>query len=352
MEKSEISNLKSQIFLGVDGGQSHTEAVIADADGNILGRGTGGASNHAEQPGGRERLRNAILQSVGEALRDAETREKKDARTEGETENKITASLIHRVSASQFRSAHFGMTGGADYKEEIIGALINAEHFKVGHDAPTALAGATGGKTGVIVIAGTGSVVYGENSAGETAQIGGLGFLFSDEGSGFWLAAQTIRLAIKEQDGLIENEGLQKLVLDFFKVGKIRDLTTAVYNEKVSRDEVAALAAASAQAAASGNRVLREQIRFGARVLAESVRCAAERVKFNGGFPVAGVGGMFRGALMKEYFAESLGEKCPRAQFIEPRFGPAIGALLLAYRQAGIEISPSLLANLEKTQKK
>jgi N-acetylglucosamine kinase-like BadF-type ATPase len=69
--KSQIPNPKFQIFLGVDGGQSHTEAIAADEAGRILGRGFGGASNHAEQPGGRERLRNAILESVGAALKKA-----------------------------------------------------------------------------------------------------------------------------------------------------------------------------------------------------------------------------------------------------------------------------------------
>lgn len=320
---------KSRIYLGVDGGQSHTEAVIADAQGNILGRGTGGASNHAEQPGGRERLRSAVLDSVGGALR---------------------AAGLDAEPVEPFASAHFGMTGGADYKEEIIGALVKAAHFHVGHDAPTALAGATGGKRGIIVIAGTGSIVYGENESGETAQIGGLGFLFSDEGSGFWLAAQTIRLAIKEQDGLIEKAGLQELVLNFFGVRKIRDLTTAVYNEKVSRDEVAALAKTAAQAAADGNGVLQEQIRFGAWILAKSVRSAAGRLKFGEEFAVSAIGGMFRGALMKQDFVEFLNEKAPGARFTEPVFGPAIGALLLAYRQANVEITGQLLTNLESSQ--
>ena len=57
--------------MGIDGGQSHTEAIIADENGIILGRGLGGASNHAEIPGGRERLENAIKDSVGEALKNA-----------------------------------------------------------------------------------------------------------------------------------------------------------------------------------------------------------------------------------------------------------------------------------------
>ena len=199
--QSENQNLQAKIFLGVDGGQSHTETIIADERGNVLGRGAGGASNHAEIPGGRERLVNAIRNSVGEALKNAD---------------------LPALSEIIFASALCGMTGGAIYKEEIIGAIIKAENLSVGHDAPTALFGATAGNPGIVVVAGTGSVVYGINEKGETARAGGLGYLFSDEGSGFWLAAQMIRLAVKEHDNLIENHGILRLVLDFFGRGEIK----------------------------------------------------------------------------------------------------------------------------------
>jgi N-acetylglucosamine kinase-like BadF-type ATPase len=330
MDKSEIGNRKLEIFLGVDGGQSHTEAVVADEFGNILGFGLGGASNHAEVPGGRERLRNAIIDSVGKALR-------------------ITN---YELRITNFQSAYFGMTGGADYKEEIIREIINAEHFKVGHDAPTALASGTGGKVGVVVISGTGSAIYGENNQGEKARAGGLGYLFSDEGSGFWLATQTIRLAIKSQDGVIENAGLERLVLDYFKVKRIRDLTTHFYNGKVSRDEIASFAKIVHDEAAKGNEVLREQIRFGAICLVENVLSVAKRLQFVDKFDVVGVGGMFKAELMQKFFIESLAEKVPHANFIKPRFKPAIGALLLAYRNAKIELSEQLLLNLEQSQNK
>ena len=346
MSETKIQNLKSKIYLGVDGGQSHTEAVIADECGVISGRGTGGASNHAEHPGGRKRLRDAILRSVGGALNDAETRGRGDA------ENSDKPIDFAELTASvNFASAHFGMTGGADFKEAIIGEIVRAEHFTVGHDAPTALFGATAGTPGVVVIAGTGSVVYGENAAVETAQIGGLGYLFSDEGSGFWLALQTVRLAIKERDGLIAPDGLERLVLDFFGREKIRDVTNDYYFAKMSRDDLAKFARAASDAAAAGNVTIANQIRFGANVLAQSAASAARRLGLRESFPVAGVGGMFGGALMREYFAESLRNELPDAVFARPRFNPAIGALLLAYRQAGIKITPDLLTNLEKTSK-
>lgn len=329
MNETKIINSKAKIFLGVDGGQSHTEAVIADENGNVLGRGIGGASNHAEHPGGRERLRNAVLASVGEALKNAG---------------------LPSPEETVFAAAHFGMTGGADFKREIIGGIVKAGHLRVGHDAPTALFGATAGEPGIVVIAGTGSVVYGENERGESAQIGGLGYLFSDEGSGFWLAAQIVRLAIKEQDGLIEPAGLQELVLDFFERQKIREVTNDFYFAKISRDKLASFAQAAHDAALQGNNIISEQIKGGARVLVESAVSAARRLKFEKSFPVAGVGGMFRGALMKKYFTESLNESSAAAVYAEPHFSPPIGALLLAYKQAKIEINDKLLTNLEKSQ--
>jgi N-acetylglucosamine kinase-like BadF-type ATPase len=325
MEEKE--NQKTEIYLGVDGGQSHTEAVIADENGNILGRGFGGASNHAEIPGGRERLRNAVIDSVGAAL-------------------KISNSNFQ--ISDLFASAHFGMTGGAEYKEEIIGEIIKATYFKVGHDAPTALFGATAGKPGIVVIAGTGSVVYGENGAGETARAGGLGYLFSDEGSGFGLAARTIRLAIKEYDGIIEKDGLLEIVLNFFERDEIRRITDDFYNGKISRDEIAKLARYAHDAARNGNETLQREIGAGVEILAQSVKSVAEKLNFRGKFPVVGVGGMFNGTLFKKMFVDALKTRIPKAVYGNPRFGPAVGALLLAYRQANIEITEDLLKHLEK----
>ena len=316
-----------EIFLGIDGGQSHTEAVISDKRGNILGRGFGGASNHAEVPGGRVRLQNAITNSVSEALKNAN---------------------LPPLEHIEFAAAHCGMTGGADYKHEIIGEIIQSDNLVIGHDAPTALFGATAGKPGVVVIAGTGSVIYGENDSGETAQIGGLGYLFADEGSGFWLAAQTIRLAIKEHDKLIPNNGLEGLVLSFFGKKQIYELTSDYYNSKISRDKIASLAKAAAAQALEGNQILRDQIKDGAKILAESVFIAADSLNFQDDFQVAGVGGMFRGKLLENYFTEYLSKILPNAVFIKPQFAPPIGALLLAFKQKRIALTQEIMVNLGK----
>lgn len=314
-----------KLFLGVDGGQSHTEALIADDSGRILGRGLGGPSNHAEQPGGRERLGNAVTDSVSGAL----------------------AAVGGTIAGTRFEAAHFGMTGGADFKEEIIAGIISANSLAVGHDAPTALMGATGGDPGIVVIAGTGSVVYGENADGESARAGGLGYLFSDEGSGFWLAAEVIRRAIREQDGAIDPVGAEKMVLDFFEIDAVRDLTTPFYNGLVSRERVASLAKRIAEEAKRGDEFTTALIRKGAGAIVANVTAVAKRLGFVSGFSVSGVGGVFRGHVFADEFVAELGRRLPVAKFAWPKFGPAKGALLLAYRSAKIELSENLLSNLK-----
>ena len=59
------------LYLGIDGGQTRTRALLADATGRVLGIGVAGPSNHVEVPGGRERLRAAVTGSANAALRQA-----------------------------------------------------------------------------------------------------------------------------------------------------------------------------------------------------------------------------------------------------------------------------------------
>lgn len=314
-----------QLYLGIDGGQSHTAAVVADGDGRVLGRGRGGPSNHAEQPGGRERLRRAIRESVGRALE---------------------ASGHHRVESTEFAAAHCAMTGAGDYKHEIISSIIKARRLKVGHDAPAALAGATGGQPGVVVIAGTGSVAYGEEAAGRSARSGGWGYLFGDEGGGFWMAAEGVRRAMKAHDGTAQATALGDLACKYFSVSDLDALAAAFYYEKISRDRLASFARIVHQLAEDGDEAARAIISEGGAHLARIGANVARRLGIAA--RVATAGGMFRSTLVCEAFAAALHAQAPGAAIILPRFDPAVGALLLAYREAGREFSSALFSHLEK----
>ena len=161
-ERSQTIPTAVRLFLGIDGGQSSTSALIGDESGKVLGGGTGGPCNHAAAGEGAERLRCAITESVSGAC--------------------AQAGLARTV---RFAVACCGMSGGPDDKRAILEELLPADRVILATDAEIALAGATTTGRGIIVIAGTGSIAFGRNEAGTTARVGGWGYLFGDEGSAY-----------------------------------------------------------------------------------------------------------------------------------------------------------------------
>ncbi len=68
-----------------------------------------------------------------------------------------------------------------------------AGRVKVIPDVEAAFLGALGDRPGVLILAGTGSIVLGRNRRGGWARAGGLGPLLGDEGSAFWIGREWLR---------------------------------------------------------------------------------------------------------------------------------------------------------------
>ena len=175
-----------KLFLGVDGGQSSTTALVADESGRVVGIGRAGPCNHAGAAEGRERFIQAIGSSVREAAGDA-----------------------------TFECACFGFSGGTSDKEALTREIVRANRYVITHDALIALSGATGGDAGVVVIAGTGSMAFGRNREGRTVRAGGWGFAFGDEGSAFDLVRQALRAALRFEEGWGPSTALRTALLEW-----------------------------------------------------------------------------------------------------------------------------------------
>ncbi len=326
-------------FLGIDGGQSHTTALVADARGRILGCDHAGASNHTRAPGGRERLTNALNQAVGAALRQA-----------GLFENEA-------VRTFKFNSAYLALTGAPADKVAIVKELLCAEYLKVDHDAPGALAGAHAGGAGVIVLAGTGSVACGEafdtNGERRYVRVGGRGYLFADEGSAFAIARQALALALRRADRASLEDGydeLQAALLAHFARPDLIAISEDVYAEAISRAQLAGFAAVAAALAERGDTAAQQLIDQAADDLAELAAAVSARLQAPQLLAVSYHGGVFNRARLFAQFTAAVARRLPQARIVAPRFGAAVGALLLAYRQAGRVITPQLLDQLEATQ--
>lgn len=112
----------------------------------------------------------------------------------------------------------------------------------VTNDAETALMAGTGGKEGILLIAGTGSICYGVNSTGKSCRIGGWGHIFDDEGSAYYIAIKILNAVMKAYDGRDMATVLTKLVLEYFKVDNERDIVDEIYKPNISKQHIADLA--------------------------------------------------------------------------------------------------------------
>ena len=315
----------SLYFLGVDGGQSSTTALIGDETGRVLGYGRGGPCNHVSGEGARTRFVDAIGGSVQEA--------REEAGLEGETD---------------FEGACLGFSGGPADKEQIIREMFTIRHCVVTHDALIALTGATAGDPGVITIAGTGSISFGCNAEGKTARVGGWGFVFGDEGGGFDLTRQALRAALRMEEGWGPETRLLHMLLDATGAKNANDLLHKFYTPEYPRPRVAALSQVVQKAAEEGDLIAQDILDVAAQQLA-LITISARRMLFkeDESARIAFIGGVFRTPRLLQRF-HTLVKKNPLNEVGPPTYGPAAGALLEAYRAAGVSVTLSAVPESEK----
>ena len=100
------------------------------------------------------------------------------------------------IAGAPLRAVGIGIAGASlahDWMRSVITEVLPDVPVTTALDVEIALVGALGAHEGVLVLAGTGSVAFGVNAAGQTAQAGGWGYLLGDEGSGYWLGVQALR---------------------------------------------------------------------------------------------------------------------------------------------------------------
>ncbi len=305
-------------FLGVDGGQSSTTALIGDGAGRILGSGRAGPCNHVRSGDGRTKFIRALTGSLEAACRKAGL----------------------APSELEFEAACLGFSGGPEDKRELVGELIKARRTVVTTDAEIALSGATGGRPGIITMAGTGSIAFGRNAGGRTARAGGWGYLFGDEGGAFDLVRQALRAMLRWEEGWGPPTSLTRKLLEHTGARTANELLHLFYTRDYPRDRIATLATIVDEAALEGDEVARRIVDNAAQQLATITTAVREQL-FEEGEPVlvSYAGGVFRNTLLLERFI-ALVERFVDCRCAAPLYKPSAGALIEAWRAAGLSLLP------------
>ena len=312
-------------FLGVDGGQSSTTALIGDGTGRVIGVGRGGACNHVSA----EEARAKFISAIGGCVTQA-----RDAAGLGED--------------AEYETACYGFSGGPADKDSLVAEMFRAGKRLVTHDAYIALCGAHAGAPGIITIAGTGSISFGRGADGRLMRAGGWGYVFGDEGGGFDLTRQALRAALRSDEGWGPPTELRDALVKATGAHDANDLMHQFYGGKLTRPQMAAMSRLVDVAALAGDVVAYGILSEAAQQLAGitlAVRKRAFAAKERA--PVAYIGGVFNSAGLLDHFRTLL-ERDGLASVAPPKHGPAAGALLEAYRMAGITVELSGLPEAEK----
>jgi N-acetylglucosamine kinase-like BadF-type ATPase len=320
----------AELYLGVDGGGTKTALVLIDSDGAI--RATHLAPGAYYLTIGLDALGTLLADAVGSVLAKAALR------------------------AEDVAFAFFGLPA---YGEDsaLIGALsrlpercLPADRYMCGNDMICGWAGSLLCADGISIVAGTGSICYGERN-GANARSGGWGELFSDEGSAYWIACRGLNLFSRMSDGRAARGPLYGIVRQSLGITEDLDVCAHVFTRLGGdRARIAQLCQWVTQAARAGDEAALDIVRQAAAELALMVDATRQHLGFTSAEPVAVSysGGVFDnvGALLLDPFTASLQSHRSGYRVSEPVLPPSIGAALYAAKRHGRPLANAAIERL------
>ena len=298
-------------LLGVDGGATKTLAAVLDLETRSVHLGHAGPSN--EDAVGAPAALQALTDAAGTALEGAGVSEDELGAIVAAVAGTDTASVAGHVRAAR------------------------GESWIVVNDVVGAWATATGGGPGVGAISGTGSNVFGVGEAGNGWRTGGWGHLLGDEGSGYWLGAESIRAALKDRDGSGPPTALAEAARAFFDCPTVEAVAALAYSKPLTKAEISAFAVECARAAEDGDPVAAGLFARGATLLGEQVVAVIEQTALEGSFPIGLIGSTYKaGEIYLEPLRARIALAAPSAQISQVEMPPAGGSLLLAAVACGM----------------
>jgi N-acetylglucosamine kinase-like BadF-type ATPase len=320
----------AHLYLGVDGGGTKTALVLIDSDGAIRATHLAPGSYYVS----------IGLEALGALLAEA-------------------VRAVFDKAAASAEALDFAFFGLPAYGEDsaLLGTLnrlpkqfLRDGTFLCGNDMVCGWAGSLLCRDGISIVAGTGSICYGERD-GAVARCGGWGELFSDEGSAYWIACRGLNLFSRMSDGREPRSGLYDLVRQSLGLGEDLDLCAHVFSRLGGdRARIAQLSKLVTQAAREGDGQAMAILDAAAAELALLVDATRRQLQFAAGetVPVSYSGGVFEhvGALWLEKFSAKLCACDSGYRVGEPALPPAIGAALYAAKRHGRPLSSAAIERL------
>lgn len=309
------------MFLGIDGGGSRTTAALFDRDGTFLGEASAGSINFYSNP------LSDVRDNLASLVRDV----------------RLGAGVLSFQSVFIGLSALNGRADDATIRRLTEG-ILQADVIGMDSDLFIALEAMCCEGACAAAICGTGSMAVARNTDGGILHKGGYGYLLGDEGSGYAIALEAVRCALRSADGSGEKTALEGAVCAFFHVQNADELIDRFYDPPIRRQDVAAFLPQVNACAAAGDgcaiRILETQADDFARTVHALLRTLP------GDCPLGLWGGVFRHVpRFTQRFRQSfLGRE---TAFLP--FPPQLGAVFAAWKQAGVLPTAQMLARVQET---
>jgi len=322
------TRMSAPLFLGVDGGGTKTHFVLVDGDGHILAAHEGPSSYYVAL--GIDAVRRVLVAGLA-ALFDQAGIEP------------------HAVTHAFFGLPAYGEDSAAQaLLDALPGPLLGHRRYRCGNDMVCAWAGSLGGADGINIVAGTGSIGYGERR-GASARAGGWGEVFGDEGSAYWIAVQGLNLFTRMSDGRLAKGPLHKAFTTALGLTRDLDICARILNAR-DRGAIAALSQLVARAAQDGDTLAVRVFDDAARELSAVIDAVRQALGFASDEPVAVSysGGVFNaGPLILDPLRQRLADLSARYHLETPIVAPSIGAAIYAAKLAGTPLSANAIQRLQ-----
>lgn len=293
------------LFIGIDGGASGTRVRLENAD----------ASVRADAAAGPSSLTLGVedaWHNIQTAIDDAVTR----------------SGLCVEAIAEAIVAGGLAGSRNPQRRTAFLAAAPRFGDLRIYSDGFAALIGAHGGRPGVVVAIGTGTVAHVLNIDGTSRQIGGWGFPVGDEGGGAWLGWRALAETLHVADGRrTKPAGGSPLHRDLLATLGPDHGALVAWTVGANTTRYASLAPTVVKHAGRGDQAAKALLAEGSRQIEEMVRAADP----SGTLPVA-----FTGSLAPTY-EKAIGRDLA-ARLVAPLGTAVDGAMLLARGQAPAEV--------------
>jgi N-acetylglucosamine kinase-like BadF-type ATPase len=319
--------MSGSFFLGVDGGGTKTCFVLVDRGGKVAAAHEGPTSDHLQV--GIDGVREVLAAGLAALFREA------------------------GIGSSAVAYAFFGLPAhGEDSAAQVLlddlpEPLLGHRRYRCGNDMTCAWAGSLGGQDGINIVAGTGSIGYGERK-GRSARAGGWGEIFGDEGSAYWIAAQGLNIFTRMSDGRLPKGPLHASLRRHLGLDADLDLCAKLANAP-SRRAIAAMAELVARAARDGDVAAIRVLDDAARELTAIIEAVRQALQFEPGerVCVSYSGGVFNaGELILAPLRHHIERYSKTCELKTPMLAPSLGAAIYAARLAAQPLSPAAIERL------